>query len=140
MTKGMDDSTVDGFSDELARAIIMKLKDGKFRFSPVRRVYIPKANGKMRPLGIPNFEDELVQGVVKTILEAIYEHIFSENSHGFRPRRSCHTAPSSIKKGVELLGSLNLISKVTSTILTMQYWSSYWRKRSMVGDSSNSLK
>jgi len=98
MTKGMDDSTVDGFSDELTRAIIMKLKDGKFRFSPVRRVYIPKANGKMRPLGIPNFEDKLVQGVVKTILEAIYEPIFSENSHGFRPRKSCHTALSSIKK------------------------------------------
>ena len=58
MTKGVDSSTADGFSDELANAIIMKLKDGRFRFSPVRRVFIPKANGKTRPLGIPRFEDK----------------------------------------------------------------------------------
>jgi len=97
LTKGTSKETIDGFSIQKIIDIIEELKQGKFRFSPVRRVYIPKANGKQRPLGVPNFKDKLVQEVMRMILESIYEPVFSEHSHGFRPHRSCHTALSEIK-------------------------------------------
>jgi RNA-directed DNA polymerase len=92
MTKGIDGATLDGFSEERATKIIKLLKEGRYRFKPSRRVYIPKANGKKRPLGIPSADDKLVQEVVRILLEQIYEPAFKESSHGFRPRRSCHTA------------------------------------------------
>jgi len=98
LTKGTTDETIDGMSLQRIEDIIQDLKENKFRFSPVRRVYIPKKNGKERPLGVPNFRDKLVQEVIKMILENIYEPIFSENSHGFRPNRSCHTALLQIKR------------------------------------------
>ncbi|MGH0945234.1 reverse transcriptase domain-containing protein [Bacillus mycoides] len=97
MTKGIDDSTIDGMSMEKIEKLIELLKSEKYQPKPVRRVYIPKANGKMRPLGIPSFEDKLIQEIVRMILEAIYEGIFSNLSHGFRPKRSCHTALQQIK-------------------------------------------
>lgn len=91
-TKGVDNDTADGFSEKYVQTLIQELKDGTYRAKPVRREYIPKKNGKMRPLGIPSFRDKLLQEVVRMILEAIYEPIFDSHSHGFRPHRSCHTA------------------------------------------------
>ena len=92
LTKGIDTDTADGFGQEYVKTIMKELSNNKFTPKSVRREYIKKANGKMRPLGIPSFKDKLVQEVVRNFLEAIYEPIFSTNSHGFRPKRSCHTA------------------------------------------------
>lgn len=96
-TSGIDNETADGFSEELINKIIESLKDESYQVKPVKRTYIPKKNGKTRPLGIPSFKDRLVQEVCRMILESIYEPIFSDNSHGFRPKRSCHTALKQIK-------------------------------------------
>ncbi len=97
LTKGTDDVTLDGMSHERISSIIEKLKAGDYRFRPVRRIHIPKRNGQ-RPLGIPSGDDKLVQEVARIILERIYEPIFSNNSHGFRPNRSCHTALQQVQK------------------------------------------
>lgn len=91
-TKGIDDDTADGFSAHYIKELIHDLENGTYRANPVRREYIPKKNGKMRPLGIPSFRDKLLQEAVRMILEAIYEPVFDDHSHGFRPNRSCHTA------------------------------------------------
>ena len=91
-TKGINNDTADGFSEKYVQTLIQELKEGTYRANPVRREYIPKKNGKMRPLGIPSFRDKLLQEVVRMILEAIYEPVFDSHSHGFRPNRSCHTA------------------------------------------------
>jgi|SRR5690554_1979956 len=96
MTPGSDTETLDGISLEKIRKIIRSLRDQSFQFKPVRRTFIPKANGKMRPLGIPSPMDKLVQEVMRILLEQIYEPIFSDASHGFRPRRGCHSALKSI--------------------------------------------
>lgn len=93
MTAGADGRTLDGMSMERIESIIAKLKDHSYQPNPARRVYIAKKNSKKkRPLGIPSTDDKLIQEVIRMILEAIYEPTFSNNSHGFRPKRSCHTA------------------------------------------------
>ena len=92
MTPGATEETVDGMSQAKIATIIKALRDGVYRWTPVRRTYIPKKNGKMRPLGMPTWSDKLVQEVVRMILEAYYEPQFSDHSHGFRPERGCHTA------------------------------------------------
>jgi group II intron reverse transcriptase/maturase len=93
MTRGTSAETVDGMSMEKIKKIIELLKYERFRWSPVRRVLIPKGNGKTRPLGIPNLSpDRLLQEVMRSLLDAYYEPQFSPNSHGFRPGRGCHTA------------------------------------------------
>ncbi|EJJ26238.1 reverse transcriptase domain-containing protein [Rhizobium sp. CF142] len=99
LTPGADaENTLDGFSLERMEGIIARVMDGSYRFSPARRQYIPKANGKKRPLGIPTADDKLVQAAVKILLEHVYEPIFSEQSHGFRRGRSCHTALTEIRR------------------------------------------
>jgi group II intron reverse transcriptase/maturase len=96
-TKGVDDDTADGFSEEKISNIIKSLEDESYSPKPARRTYIRKASGKMRPLGIPTFTDKLVQEVLRMILEAVYEPVFLDCSHGFRPNRSCHTALKDLK-------------------------------------------
>lgn len=92
MTAGTDGKTIDAMSIERIDRIIETLKHESYKPVPARRVYIPKKNGKLRPLGIPSIDDKLVQEVIRMLLEAIYEDSFEEISHGFRPNRSCHTA------------------------------------------------
>ena len=82
-TKGVNDDTADGFSESKVSKIIESLADGSYQPKPVRRTYIEKANGKLRPLGIPTFTDKLIQEVLRMILEAVYEPVFSIRSHGF---------------------------------------------------------
>ncbi|MDR0229911.1 MAG: group II intron reverse transcriptase/maturase, partial [Flavobacteriaceae bacterium] len=98
MTEGSDGQSIDNMSLSRIEKLIGTLKDESYQPQPSRRIYIPKKNGKVRPLGIPAFDDKLVQEVIRMILEAIYEGSFEYSSHGFRPNRSCHTALAQIKK------------------------------------------
>ena len=92
MTPGASAETADGMSEDKIDQITEAMRHERYRFSPARRVYIPKKNGKLRPLGLPSWSDKLVGEVVRLLLEAYYEPTFSDHSHGFRPRRGCHTA------------------------------------------------
>ncbi|WP_236031834.1 reverse transcriptase/maturase family protein [Ktedonospora formicarum] len=101
MTPGSDGKTIDGISMNMIQQIIEEMRTEQFQFKPVRTVYIPKSNGKMRKLGIPSTRDKIVQEVIRTILECLYDSphgpYFHETSHGFRPGRSCHTALREIR-------------------------------------------
>jgi retron-type reverse transcriptase len=93
MTKGTTPETVDGMSEEKIAGIIALLREEKYRWTPVRRVYIEKKHStKKRPLGIPTWSDKLLQEVIRMVLAAYYEPQFSDHAHGFRPARGCHTA------------------------------------------------
>jgi group II intron reverse transcriptase/maturase len=92
MTPGVTGETADGMSMGKIGRIIDAMRHERYRFAPVRRVYIPKKNGKRRPLGLPTWSDKLVGEVIRLLLEAYYEPQFSGRSHGFRPGRGCHTA------------------------------------------------
>src|SRR6266508_1047049 len=92
MTPGAGKETADGMSEEKIEQITGLMRRESYRFSPARRAYIPKKNGKLRPLGMPSWSDKLVGEVVRLLLEAYYEPQFSDNSHGFRRERGCHTA------------------------------------------------
>lgn len=91
-TPGVDLKTLDGTTKDKLNLLREKVLGRKFYWKPIKRVDIPKSNGKTRPLGIPTLDDRIVQEVLKTILEPIFEPLFSDKSHGFRPGRSCHTA------------------------------------------------
>src|SRR5205814_4856075 len=84
--------TVGAMSLAKIETIIAQLREERYRWTPVRRVEIPKKNGKTRPLGLPTWSDKLLQEVVRLLLEAYYEPQFSDHSHGYRPGRGCHTA------------------------------------------------
>lgn len=92
MTRGATAETVDGMSRAKVDALIGLIRQERYHWTPVRRVYIPKANGKQRPLGVPTWSDKLLQEVMRSILGAYFEPQFSDRSHGFRPGRGCHTA------------------------------------------------
>jgi hypothetical protein len=92
MTPGAGDETADGMSGAKIDQIIALMRAERYRFAPVRRVLIPKKNGKLRPLGVPSWSDKLAGEVVRLLLEAYFEPQFSGRSHGFRKGRGCHTA------------------------------------------------
>lgn len=96
MTPGVDGETVDGMSEAKIGRIIGALRHERYRFRPAKRVYIPKKNGKKRPLGLPSWSDKLVGEVIRLLLEAYYEPRFSDRSHGFRSGRGCHIALSEV--------------------------------------------
>jgi group II intron reverse transcriptase/maturase len=92
MTKGITDETVDGMNIKRIHEIIEDLRSERYRWTPARRVEIPKAKGGTRPLGIPTWKDKLLQEVIRHLLETYFEPQFNDHSHGFRPGRGCHTA------------------------------------------------
>ena len=98
MTPGVSQETADGMAEEKIDAIITAMRHERYRFSPVRRTHIPKKNGKLRPLGLPTWSDKLVGEVVRLLLEAYYEPRFSDQSHGYRPGKGCHTALRQIEQ------------------------------------------
>ena len=98
LTPGATPETADGMTMEKIDAIIEALRFERYRWTPARRVHIPKANGKRRPLGLPTWSDKLLQEVIRLLLEAYYEPQFSDRSHGFRPNRGCHTAFTEITR------------------------------------------
>lgn len=102
MTQGTTNETVDGMSLEKIENLIQAVRYERHRWSPVKRTYIPKKNGKQRPLGIPTWSDKLLQEVMRSILDAYFDVQFSDHSHGFRPKHGCHTALDKIQtwKGV----------------------------------------
>lgn len=97
MTPGHDKDTLDGISKEWFAKTISDLISEKFTFKPTRRIFIPKTNGKMRPLGIGSPRDKIVQEAFRAILERVLDGKFSDNSHGFRPGRGCHSALAQIR-------------------------------------------
>ena len=98
MTRGVTPATVDDMSVQKIDAMISLLRMERYKWTPVRRTYIEKANGKMRPLGIPTWSDKLLQEVIRSLLEPYYEQRLSTHSHGFRPHRGCHSALTEIRK------------------------------------------
>jgi len=98
MTPGASAETADGMSEAKIDEIIEAMRHERYRFAPARRIFIPKKNGKMRPLGLPSWSDKLVGEVVRLLLEAYYEPQFSDRSHGFRKKRGCHTALREIER------------------------------------------
>jgi len=98
---GVDKVSLEEYEENLdgnIKGLVSRLKEKSYKPKPVRRVYIPKANGKMRPLGIPAVEDKVVQMAITKILNAIYEQDFVDNSYGFRQKRGCHDALKALGK------------------------------------------
>ena len=127
MTPGPDAETADGMTLGKIERIIDALRHERYRFKPVRRHYIPKKDGKQRPLGLPSWSDKLLGEVIRLLLEAYYEPQFSEHSHGYRPGRAaatphCATWPS---LGPGRPGLSKAISPAALTNSTTRSW---WRR------------
>jgi nicotine oxidoreductase len=141
MTPGVDGETFDGISQKKIAKLAWMLKNESFRFKPSKRIFIPKANGKIRPLGIPSPMDKIVQKGMSSLLEIIFEPKFSNNSHGFRPKRNSHTALRQIaqwsgtKYAIE--GDINgffdnvdhkiLADRISAEIGDQQFIDLYWK-------------
>jgi len=97
MTPGATEETADGMTLAKIDRIITLLRQERYHWTPVRRTYVPKKNGKQRPLGLPAWSDKLLQEVMRSLLDAYYEPQFSDHSYGFRPNRGCHTVLNTIK-------------------------------------------
>ncbi|WP_074736546.1 reverse transcriptase/maturase family protein, partial [Halobacillus karajensis] len=98
LTLGVDQRSIDGFSMDQIDKLIKVLRNKTYQPYPSKRIYIPKKNGKKRPLGIPSFCDKLVQEVIRLILEAIFKPSFSSSSHAYQEKKSCHSALLEIKR------------------------------------------
>jgi len=98
MTPGVDNETLDGFSNRTINKIVLEMKNRSFKFKPSRQLLIPKPNGGFRTLGVPSPVDKIVQSAIKSLIEQVYEPLFKDSSHGFRPNRGCHTALKKIKE------------------------------------------
>jgi retron-type reverse transcriptase len=99
MTPDTTGETVDGMSKEKIKTMIDLIRQERWRWTPVKRVYIPKRSGKLRPLGLPSWSSKVMQEVVRQLLNAYFEPRFSDHSHGFRSGRGCHTALSEMVHG-----------------------------------------
>src|SRR6201993_3474414 len=100
---GVDGVTYEEYQRDAERKVqelYQRLKDGKYQAQPLRRVYVPKENGKQRPISIPALEDKIVQKAMVEVLNAIYEQDFLDCSYGFRPRRGQHQALDALKRGI----------------------------------------
>jgi group II intron reverse transcriptase/maturase len=105
---GVDGQTADEYAmqlEENLRSLLERTKSGTYRAPPVRRAYIPKDSGEMRPLGIPTFEDKVLQRAVAMVLEAVYEQDFLDCSYGFRPGRSAHQALDALHREASKMAS-----------------------------------
>ena len=139
MTPGADGETADGMSLAEIGRIIDALRHERYRFTPVQRAYIPKKNGKKRPLGLPSWSDKLVGEVIRLLLEAYYEPRFSGRSHGFRPGRGCHTALSEVAKtGPGQPGLSKVTSPTASGLLITRSCSRRWRRKFTITGSCGS--
>lgn len=96
--RGTDKETLDGITEEWFQKTSLELQNESYKPRPARRIYIPKANGKMRPLGISSPRDKIVQQATRIVMEEVLEKTFHKFSHGFRPSRGCHTALKEIRK------------------------------------------
>ena len=136
MTPGPSQETADGMSDGLIDEVIGLMRRERYRFAPARRVWIPKKNGKLRPLGLPSWSDKLIGEVVRLLLEAYYEPRFSGRSHGFRkgegviPRCGRYTIPGPGPRGL-----LRVTSPIVLVVSGTRYFSGSWRRKSTTSGS-----
>jgi RNA-directed DNA polymerase len=122
---GVDGQTAQAYAVDLEgnlEALLYRLKSGTYRAPPVRRVHIPKERGKTRPIGIPTFEDKVLQRAVTMVLEAVYEQDFLDCSYGFRPQRSAHQALEALSGGLmRLRGGWVLEADIQSFFDTLDH-------------------